>query len=130
MASAIKLSELLQCKICFELPKENRPIFTCLNGHQFCDSCMYSLRNPDNYKANPLKFGICPYCAAPLGDTNIRNRIAEDLVQYASVLCENNANGCSVEVSRVNDFNDLFFWYLPVSDRYQFFRDFLVCTSL
>ena len=108
MASATELSELLQCKICYELPRENKPIFTCVNGHLFCDTCMYNLRNPNNYKENPLKFGICPYCAAPLGDVNIRNRIAEDLVQNLPGPCENNVNGCNVEVNRVNIF-DLFF---------------------
>lgn len=72
-----KLYDLVECPVCFELPK-SPPIYHCPNGHILCNTCHGNLQT-------------CPQCREPLGKN--RCRIAEELMNFEP--CSFFKHGCS-----------------------------------
>lgn len=68
--------KLLECPICFEF--FTSPIFLCLGGHTFCNSCR-------------SKITSCAICRSPL--TNIRCHTLEQVTEHLLYPCKN--DGCN-----------------------------------
>ena len=75
--SSDKVQEILECPVCFEIPKA--PIFNCETGHTVCGDCRSKVPN-------------CPLCRR--GFTSVRNFIAEKLAESLSFKCRFSPFGC------------------------------------
>lgn len=75
------VSGLFECAICYEviLP----PIMMCTSGHSVCNECKKYLTR-------------CPTCRGDF--TNVRNRLAEELLEKCSIRCRFQNDGCSVRL--------------------------------
>lgn len=76
------------CPICSEVFLKD--VFQCFNGHPICGDCVY--RKVEK---------TCPQCSVSLqvnGQTFIRNRVLEDLMNIVTIQCPFKANGCDAVV--------------------------------
>lgn len=85
--------ELLQCPICYEIPREN--VFQCVNGHTICSTCCSRVRE-------------CPFCKVsfwtdtPGGGARkrIRALAIESMLDAMTFECPNKKLGCQVIMKR------------------------------
>jgi len=81
-----KFKSILECPVCFEVPR-SKPIFHCVsNGHLICGNC------------HP-KLAKCPKCRGPLG--NCRSLISENMLELVQLshVCKFSKEGCEVELT-------------------------------
>lgn len=71
--SSVLLSEenkrLLECPVCFEIPKVNR-IYQCENGHMVCVDCYSKLPNAAN----------CPQCQMKMFKTRFNKIVSDEIL--------------------------------------------------
>lgn len=83
------VKDLLKCPICLKVPRHG-PIYQCWQGHIFCSNCSYRLTR-------------CYQCEASLS-ANIKNLVAEEMLEKIPMDCRYKESGCDVELVR----NELF----------------------
>ena len=79
-----ELEGFLECIVCYHAP-DAAPIYQCDNGHLLCDDCN-------------VKLSICPCCRGTL--SNVRNRLAEKILDKIPTGCEFEEFGCDVILPR------------------------------
>ena len=75
-----KLEEILQCPVCYSLPRK-LPVHSCTAGHIVCQDCRPSV-------------DFCPTCRVSLLYNT--NTIAGNLISLTPHKCKFNAMGCNV----------------------------------
>ncbi|CAL8098646.1 unnamed protein product [Orchesella dallaii] len=69
-----------ECPICFEIPSAE--IYQCTNGHTICSECSVNIKS-------------CPECRVPYGNSKIRNRALEQILDKQTFPCVFKEKGCS-----------------------------------
>lgn len=107
---------LLQCPICYEIPKEK--VYQCVNGHAICSTCC-------------SRVGKCPVCRVSFwtkipgsdGEKKIRALMIESMLDAMTFDCPNKRLGCQAIMKRQDIDNHLVnhckyeYMYVKLSNR-------------